>query len=83
VHRDPGLIVLIAEMVLALMPPINQTLQEVVELKDFVRSSRDIRPLGKGGRVGSVGCDAHAIGIQRIERWLMRDAYWSAGIGQI
>ncbi len=46
----------------------NQMLQEVVELKDLVGSSRDIEPLGKGGRVGSVGCDAHAIGIQRIER---------------
>jgi hypothetical protein len=43
-------------------------IQEVVELEDLVRSSRDIGPLGKGGCVGSVGCDAHAIGIQRIER---------------
>ncbi len=42
----------------------NQTLQEVVELKNLVGSSCDIGPLGKGGRVGSVGCDAHAIGIQ-------------------
>jgi hypothetical protein len=57
----------IAEMALALMPPIKM-LQEVVELKNLVGSSRDIGPLGKGGRVGSVGCDAHAIGIQRIER---------------
>jgi hypothetical protein len=54
----------IADMVLALMPPIKQ----VVELKDLVGSSCDIRPLGKEGRVGSVGCDAHAIGIQKIER---------------
>jgi hypothetical protein len=45
----------------------NQTLQEVVELKDLVGSSRDIGPLGKGVCVGSIGCDAHAIGIQRIE----------------
>ncbi len=58
-------------------------LQEVVELKNLVRSSRDIGPLGKGGREDTVGCDAHAIGIQRIERWLMRDAYQSAGVGQI
>jgi hypothetical protein len=43
-------------------------LQEVVELKNLVGSSRDIRPLGKGGPVGSVGCDTHAIGIQRIKR---------------
>ena len=43
-------------------------LQEVIELKNLVGSSRDIGPLGIGGRVGSVGCDAHAIGIQRIER---------------
>jgi hypothetical protein len=43
-------------------------LQEVVELKNLVGISRDIRPLGKGGHVGSVGCDAHAIVIQRIER---------------
>jgi hypothetical protein len=43
-------------------------IQEVVELEDLVGSSRDIGPLGKGGCVGSVGCDAHAIGIQRIER---------------
>ncbi len=43
-------------------------LQEVVELKNLVRSFSDIGPLGKGGRVGSVGCDAHAIGIQRIEK---------------
>jgi hypothetical protein len=42
-------------------------LQEVVELKNLVGSSRDIGPLGKGGRVGSVGCVAHAIGIQSIE----------------
>ncbi len=46
----------------------NQMLQEVVELENLVGSSRDIRPLGKGGRVGSVGCGAHAIVIQRIER---------------
>ncbi len=46
----------------------NQTLQEVVELEDLVGSSRDIRPLEKGGHVGSVGYDAHAIGIQKIER---------------
>ncbi len=61
----------------------NQMLQEVVELKNLVGSSRDIGPLGKRGHVGSVGCDAHAIGIQRIERLLMRDAYQSAGVGQI
>ncbi len=46
----------------------NQMIHEVVELEDLVGSSRDIGPLGKGGRVGSVGCDAHAIGIQKIER---------------
>ncbi len=43
-------------------------LQEVVELKNLGGSSRDIGPHGKGGGVGSVGCDAQAIGIQRIER---------------
>ncbi len=43
-------------------------LQEVVELKNLVGSTRDIGTLGKGGRLGSVGCDAHAIVIQRIER---------------
>ncbi len=43
-------------------------LQEVGELNNLVGSSRDIGPLGKGGCVGSVGCDAYAIGIQRIER---------------
>jgi hypothetical protein len=43
-------------------------IQEVIELEDLVGSSHDIRPLGKGGRVGSVGCEAHAIGIQKIER---------------
>jgi hypothetical protein len=43
----------------------NQMLQEVVELKNLVRSSCDIEPLRKGGRVGSVGCDAHSIGIQK------------------
>jgi hypothetical protein len=46
----------------------NQMLQEVVELKNVVGSSHDIGPLGKGGGVGSVGCDAHALDIQRIER---------------
>jgi hypothetical protein len=46
----------------------NQTIQEVVKLENLVRSSRDIGPLGKRGRVGSVGCDAHAIGIQKNER---------------
>jgi hypothetical protein len=61
--------VLIAEMLLALMPQSNAPrIQEVVELKSFVRSSCDIGPLGKGGHVGSAGCDAHAIVIQRIER---------------
>jgi hypothetical protein len=43
-------------------------LQEVVELKNLIGSPRDIGPLGIGGCVGSVGCDTHAIGIQRIER---------------
>ncbi len=42
----------------------NHTIQEVVELEDLVWSSRDIKPLEKGGHVGSVGCDTHAIGIQ-------------------
>jgi hypothetical protein len=41
---------------------------EVVKLEDLVGSSRDFRPLGKGGHVGNVGCDDHAIVIQRIER---------------
>ncbi len=60
-------------------------IQEVVKLEDLVGISRDIGPLEKGGRVGvgSVGCDAHAIGIQKIEQWLMRVAYWAAGVGQI
>jgi hypothetical protein len=43
-------------------------IQEVVELEDLVGTSPDIRPLGKGGCVGGVGCDTHAIGIQRTER---------------
>jgi hypothetical protein len=43
-------------------------LHKVVELKKMVGSSHDIGPLGKGSRVGSVSCDAHAIVIQRIER---------------
>jgi hypothetical protein len=43
-------------------------IQEVVELEDLVGSSRDIGPLGKGGHVGSLGCDAHATGIQKIEK---------------
>jgi hypothetical protein len=42
-------------------------LQEVVKLENLARRSRDIGPLGKRGRVGSVGCDAHAIGIQKID----------------
>ena len=46
----------------------NQMIHEVVELEDLVGSSRDIRSLGNGGLEGSVGCDAHAIGIQKIER---------------
>jgi hypothetical protein len=58
-------------------------LQKVVELKNLVGSSCDIGPLEKGGCAGSVGYYAHAIGIQRIERSLMRDAYQSAGVGQI
>ncbi len=57
----------IAEMVLALMPPIKHS-KKFFELKNLVGSSRDIGSLGKGGHVGSVSCDAHAIGIQRIER---------------
>ncbi len=42
-------------------------IQELVELEDLVESSCDIGPLGKGGRVGSVSCDAHATGIQKNE----------------
>jgi hypothetical protein len=38
-------------------------------------SNRGLLPFGKGGRVDSVGCDAHDIGIQRIDKCLMRDAY--------
>ncbi len=45
-----------------------QTIQEVVELENLVGSSHDIGPLGKRGHVGSVGCDAHAIGIQKNEQ---------------
>jgi hypothetical protein len=56
-----------ADMVLGLML-LNQMIHKVFELEDLVGSSRDIRPLEKGGRVGSVGYDVHAIGIQRIER---------------
>jgi hypothetical protein len=41
-------------------------IQEVVELKNLVGSSRDIRPLGKRSLVGGVSCDAHAIGIQKV-----------------
>ena len=64
-HRDPGLMVPIVDMVLALMPPIKHSKKLLTNL---VGSSRDIGPLGKGGRVGSVCCDAHAIGIQKNER---------------
>ncbi len=63
VHRDLGLIVLVAEMVLALMPPIKRS-----KLKNLVGSSPDFGPLGKGGRVDGVGYDTHAMVIQRIER---------------
>jgi hypothetical protein len=41
-------------------------IQEVVELEDLVESSCDIRPLGKRGHVSGAGCDAHAIGIQKV-----------------
>ncbi len=61
----------------------NQTIQEVVELENLVGSSHDIRPLGKRGCLGRVGCDTHAICIQKNERWLMRVAYQSAGVGLI
>jgi hypothetical protein len=44
----------------------NQTIQEVVELENLVGSSHDIGPIGKRGRVGGVGCDPHAIGIQKV-----------------
>jgi hypothetical protein len=46
----------------------NQTIQEVVERENLVGSSHDIRPLGERGRVDSVCCDAHAIGIQKKEQ---------------
>jgi hypothetical protein len=49
----------------------------------LVGSSCDIRPLGKRGRVGSVGCDAHAIGIKKNGEQLMRVAYQAAGVAQI
>jgi hypothetical protein len=45
----------------------NQMIQEVVKLENLVGSSRDIGPFEKRGHVGSVGCDAHAIGIQKNE----------------
>ncbi len=46
----------------------NQTFQGVVELENLVGSSHDNGPLGKRGcvGVGGVGCDAHAIGIQKV-----------------
>ncbi len=53
-----------ADMVLALMPPIKQS-NKLSNLKT-VGSSRDFGPLGKGGRVGGVSCDAHAKGIQKV-----------------
>ncbi len=46
----------------------NRTIQEVIKLENLVGSSRDIGPLGKRGHVGSIGCDAHAIDIQKNER---------------
>ncbi len=54
-----------ADMVLALMPPIKQS-KKVVELENLVGSSSDIGPLGKRGRVGSVGCDTYPKGIQQM-----------------
>jgi hypothetical protein len=41
----------------------NQMIQEVVELENLVRGFCDIR---EKGRVGSVDCDAHAIGIKKM-----------------
>ncbi len=43
----------------------NQRIQDIFELENLVGSSRDIGPFGERGRVGSVGCDAHAIDIQK------------------
>jgi hypothetical protein len=56
-----------ADMLLALIDAPNQTIQEIVELENLVGSSRDIKPLGITGHVGSVGFDAHAIGTQKKE----------------
>ncbi len=44
----------------------NQMIQEVANLENLVRSSRDVGPLEKRGHVGSVGYEAHAIGIKKM-----------------
>jgi hypothetical protein len=51
-----------------MMPMINQTIQEVVELENLVGRSRDIGPLGERSHIGGVGCDAYAIGIRKNEQ---------------
>jgi hypothetical protein len=67
VHRDPGLMIPMADMVLALMPPIKQS-KKLSNLKTWPGAPVILGLLGKKGRVGSVGCDAHAIGIQKNEQ---------------
>ncbi len=68
-HRDPRLMVPIADMVYGnCFDAFNKTIQEIIELENLVGSPRDMGPLGKRGRVGSVGCDTNAIGIQKIDQ---------------
>jgi hypothetical protein len=44
----------------------NQTIQEIVKLENLVRRISDNGPLWKRSREGGISCDAHAIGIQKI-----------------
>ncbi len=44
----------------------NQMIQEIFKLENLVGSSCDIKPLEKRSRVGGVGCDAQARGIQKV-----------------
>ncbi len=56
-----------ADMVLALMPPIKQS-KKLLNLKTWLGAPVISGLFGKRGRVGGVGCDAHAIGIQEVKQ---------------
>ncbi len=64
-HIDPGLMVPMADRVLALMPPIKQS-KKLLNLKTWSGAPVISGLLGKEARVGGVGCDTHAIGIQKV-----------------